>query len=112
MTWYQILSLLGAGSIFSAIALGIWRRMKKVFSDTAKNMDALMKGVQAVLRAQMIRDYNYYKDKGYAPIYAKDNFENCFKQYEALGANGVMSQIYLEFMTFDTRPTETEENSK
>lgn len=109
MTAFQILSLLGVGSILSAIAVGFWRYMRKVFMKTAKNMEALMKGVQAVLRAQMIRDYNYYKDKGYAPIYAKDNFQNCWDQYEALGANGVMSRIYEEFMALPTGPSDEEE---
>ena len=73
-----------------------------MFKKTAKSVEALMKGVQAVLRAQMIRDYNYYKEKGYAPIYAKDNFQNCWDQYEALGANGVMNHIYMEFMALPT----------
>lgn len=46
----------------------------------------------------MIDDYNHYKDKGYAPIYARDNFENCYKRYHMLGANGVMDDIHDKFM--------------
>lgn len=102
MTAFQVLSLLGVGSIFSAIAVGFWRYMRKVFLKNTRNIEALMKGVQAVLRAQMIRDYNYYKEKSYAPIYAKDNFQNCWEQYEALGANGVMCRIHEEFMGLPT----------
>jgi hypothetical protein len=51
----------------------------------------------------MINDYNYYTQKGYAPIYAKDNFENCWLQYEQLGANGVMKDIYRNFMAMPTQ---------
>lgn len=108
MTTFQILSLLGIGSIVSAIAVGLWRYMQKVFKKTAKNMNAIMMGLQAVLRAQMINDYNHYKDKGHAPIYAKENFQNCWDQYEALGANGVMNHIYKEFMALPTNPNDAE----
>lgn len=65
---------------------------------------ALEKGIQALLRAQMISDWNHYSEKGYAPIYAKENFENCWKQYEALGKNGVMSGIHHDFMCLRDKP--------
>lgn len=63
-----------------------------------KRLKALERGIQALLRAQMISDWNHYSEKGFAPIYAKENFENCWKQYEALGKNGVMSGIHKDFM--------------
>ena len=34
----------------------------------------------------------------YAPLYAKENFENCYKQYHELGANGVMDKLRDEFL--------------
>lgn len=64
---------------------------------------ALEKGIQALLRAQMIADYNHYAEKGYAPIYARQNFENCWTQYHALGANGVMDGIHTKFMELPTK---------
>lgn len=102
MTTFQILSLFGAGTIVSTVLIAGWRYMRK----TASSIKAIMLGLQAVLRAQMIADYNHYKDKGYAPIYAKENFQNCWNQYEALGANGVMNHIYKEFMNLPTTPPE------
>lgn len=104
MTTFQILSLLGAGTIVSTVLIAGWRYMRK----TASSIKAIMLGLQAVLRAQMIADYNHYKDKRYAPIYAKENFQNCWNQYEALGANGVMNHIYKEFMNLPTTPPEEE----
>lgn len=102
MTTFQILSLLGAGTLASTILIAAWRYMKK----TANSIKAIMLGLQAVLRAQMIADYNHYKEKGFAPIYAKENFQNCWNQYEALGANGVMNHIYNEFMAMSTTPSD------
>lgn len=56
-------------------------------------------GLQALLRDQLIHNYNHYVDKGYAPIYAKENFENMWLQYHNLGANGVMDDIHERFKT-------------
>lgn len=67
-----------------------------------KRINALEKGVQALLRAQMIADYNHYLEKGFAPIYARQNFENCWQRYHSLGANGVMDDIRAKFMALPT----------
>ena len=61
-------------------------------------------GVQALLRAQMISEYNKWTERGYAPIYARQNFENCWTHYHALGANGVMDDIHNKFMALPTEP--------
>ena len=63
---------------------------------------ALQSGVQALLRAEMIDMYNHYKEKGHAPIYARENFDNLWQQYHALGANGVMDDIKKRFMALPT----------
>lgn len=64
---------------------------------------AVKQGLQALLRAQMISDYNHYSEKGYAPIYARQNFENCWVNYERLYKNGVMADIHDKFMRLPTR---------
>lgn len=99
MTTYQLLSLLGVGTIVASI----WAILIQNARKTAKSIKAIKLGVQAVLRAQMISNYNYYTEKGFAPIYAKDNFQNLWNQYEDLGANGVMTDIYKKFMMLPDR---------
>ena len=37
-------------------------------------------------------------EKGYAPLHVKENFENGYKQYHTLGANGLMDKLRDEFM--------------
>ncbi len=91
MTWYQWLTLLGVPAIMAGIIKFLLNQVKGV-----------RLGVQALLRSQMIDDYNRYKDKGYAPIYAKESFENCWKQYHALGANGVMNDLHERFLQLPT----------
>lgn len=102
MTWYEILSLLGITSIVTAVIN--WLERKAVRRETRS--DALALGVQALLRAQMIADYNKYTEKGFAPIYARESFENCWLQYENLGANGVMTDIHKKFMALPTKARE------
>lgn len=94
MTTYQWLCLLGVPSLFTVLGV-LWRRIV-----------AMQKGMQALLRAQMINDYNRWEDKGFAPIYARQNFENCWQQYHALGANGVMDDLHAKFLALPTEPKE------
>ncbi|MDD6430794.1 MAG: hypothetical protein PUF96_06305 [Ruminococcus sp.] len=63
---------------------------------------ALEFGVQALLRDRMLHCYNKYIDAGFAPIYAKENYENMYRQYHELGGNGVMTHLHEEFMALPT----------
>lgn len=99
MTIYEVLALLGAPSILFAILMYLLKRVK----DNDKQNKATKKGIQALLRAQMISEFNKAKDKGYAPIYAKDNFENMWQNYHALGLNGVMDGIRERYMDLPNR---------
>lgn len=95
MTLYQWLCILGVPSLATVLGV-IWKR-------TA----AMQRGMQALLRAQMINDYNkWHEERGYAPIYAKQNFENCWAQYHALGVNGVMDDLHAKFLKLPTEPKE------
>lgn len=73
-----------------------------IFAYVFVHVKALQRGVQALLRAQMITYYNHYREKGYAPIYARESFESCWVQYERLGKNGVMQDIRSKFMALPT----------
>ncbi len=99
LTFYQIICLLGVPSLATVIGW-ICKRLKKNDMET----EAVKKGVQALLRSQMISDYNRWMEKGYAPIYARENFDNCWDQYHSLGANGVMDDIRKKFMDLPTKP--------
>lgn len=104
-TLKTILSVLGMIGVPSLGVIVGWL-VKSVKADKLarkKEMDALKKGVQAMLRGQMICDYNkWHEDRGYAPIWVKDSFHNIYKQYDALGENGVMEDIHDKFMDLPT----------
>ena len=86
MNIYQIISVIGLPSVLTVVGL-IYSREK-----------SLRLGLQALLRAEMISDYYKYMEKGYAPLHVKENFENCYKQYHTLGANGFMDKLREEFL--------------
>ena len=91
MSLYQIISVIGIPSILTIIGI-VYKRDK-----------SLTLGVQALLRAQMINDYYKYCELGYAPLHVKENFENCYKQYHELGANGMMDKLRDEFLSLPTK---------
>lgn len=99
MTIIDILKLFGVPAVMlTAVIAGAKYMMTQI--------KGVRRGVQALLRAEMIDMYNHYLDKGHAPIYARENFENLWQQYHALGANGVMDDIKKRFMALPTDPEE------
>ena len=95
MTIYQWLCLLGVPTLFLVFLKIVFNYIKGV-----------KLGVQALLRAQMIAEYNKWEERGYAPIYARQNFENCWVHYHSLGANGVMDDIHNKFLALPIEPPE------
>ena len=98
ITLSNVISILGL--LFGSGLLGVlWKQVQQ----QKRSTDAVKLGIQALLRAQMINDYNRYVEKGFAPIYARENFEKVWKQYEALGENGVMEDIRKKFFALPTK---------
>ena len=102
MTVYQWLCLFSV----PALILMIVKYMLNQIKQNRKDTEAVKLGLQALLRSQMISDYNKYSEKGFAPVYARDNFENCWKQYHSLGVNGVMDDLHRKFLELSTDPPE------
>ena len=98
MTVYQMLCLIGFPTIFLGLIGIVAKRLKANDMETK----SVQLGVQALLRDRLFQSFNHYLEKGYAPLYARENFENMYKQYHTLGANGVMDDIYKKFMELPT----------
>ena len=88
--------------ILGAVLIGLFKHLSKRLKQENIEQEAIKAGLQALLRAQMVNDYNHYSEKGFAPIYARDNFQNCWLQYEKLGENGVMADIHDKFLKLPT----------
>lgn len=94
MIYNIIVTIVTSSGILGIVTKTLLARMKK----NEQRQKALELGVQALLRAEMIEQYEKYKARGAAPLYARDNYENMWIQYESLGVNGVMSDIHNKFM--------------
>lgn len=102
----QILSVCGVSGIISGlvgvlIAVYVKRPLEKRVKDSenastrveAQNK-ATMLGVQALLRDRLLQAFEHYLARGWISAGERDNVENMYTQYEALGPNNVISDIY------------------
>ena len=114
MSTYQILTLCGVTSIVGLfiellIRKPLVKRMAKAETEqeTQKTQNnAIMLGVQALLRDRLLQAYRYYSHKGFASYDEKQNIINLYTQYEALGPNSVMDRLHLRFLELPEEPTE------
>lgn len=63
---------------------------------------AIKNGLQCLLRAEIIRSYDKYKEKEFAPVYAKEALTKAYSAYHALGGNDVATALYNETMELPT----------
>lgn len=82
-----------------ALVIGILSgAVKKMWSE----QKALKKGTQSLLRADIIRSYEKYMEKGYCPIYARDALAQEYEAYHGLGQNGTVSGLFERVMELPT----------
>lgn len=70
--------------------------------------DAVRLGLQAILRENIVSNYNKYKDRGYLPIYARESIKKIYEAYADLGGNDVAHDLYEKMRHWDTDPEERE----
>lgn len=68
-----------------------------------KKDKAIEDGLVALLRNELIRRYREYETKGEMSILDKENIEDMFEQYEKLGGNGTVKQMYTELLNLPTK---------
>lgn len=69
----------------------------------------LKTGLQALLRAEILRSHDKYTQKGYCPIYAREALDKTYSAYHGLGGNDVATDLYHHIKSLpSTEPIETE----
>lgn len=63
-----------------------------------KKQDAVELGLQCLLRAEIIHQYEKWNEKGYCPIYAKEALKRAYDSYHTLGGNDVATGLYEDTM--------------
>lgn len=93
--------------IFSTLMAGKAEKKRQATVEELKHNDKirlLETGLQALLRAEIIRQHDKYMDKGYCPIYARDALDRVYESYHALGGNGTMTDLYKQTTALPTEP--------
>lgn len=115
----QILSVCGTSGIISGlvgvlIAVFLKRPLEKRVKnseDTSARVEeqnkATQLGVQALLRDRLLQAFEYYLARGWISAGERDNVDNMYKQYEALGENNVISDIYNDVRALPAISPET-----
>ena len=119
MELQQILSICGVSGIVSGlvgvlIAVFLKRPLeRRVQENEAANQrveeqnKATMLGVQALLRDRLRQAFDYYLARGWIEAGERDNVDNMYTQYEALGPNNVMTDIYNQVRSLPSIPPES-----
>ena len=98
----------GAAVVLVAIIEAVAARERKRIKANNQKSDALMNGVQALLRREIIAEYNHYSEKGYIPIYGLENVLDMYKAYNALDGNGTAAKLVEALKQLPTEPPEVE----
>lgn len=89
--------------VIGILIASLWQKFRR----SQEEQDAIKLGLQSLLRGEITKAYYMYKDKGWIPLYALQSIEANYKNYEALGANGVIDGLWKEMMAMPhTKPEE------
>ena len=94
-------------AIISAISQ---RKARKAAVDNNQNekIALIEDGLQALLRAEIIRSHDKYTEREYCPIYAKEALTRCYNVYHALGGNDVATELYRQVMSLPEKENDNE----
>jgi hypothetical protein len=97
MTVYNWLSLVGIPALFAAIVVGVYKALVGKFKRANDQYIAIKLAIQAMLRDRLYQIYHECKINNGATHIERENFNNLYVQYHALGANGVMDDTRAKF---------------
>lgn len=63
-----------------------------------EDITLLKSGSQAIIKNELKLRYEYWLEKKYAPVDAKDDLEKMYGVYHTLGANGVLDHTREQFL--------------
>lgn len=107
MTLYNWLTVLGIPSLVAAVIGFLIKQIKKDIEVNDKKTEAVQLGIQSILMDRLDFLHDAYVKQGWVDVHKKRLFENMYKQYLALGLDGVMKQSWEDVQKLPTQPPET-----
>ena len=83
--------------------------MGKMIHDQREKYQNIGDGVEALLRNEIIEAYNKYLEKGYCPIYGKENISRMYTAYHALGGNDVATELKDKIIAMPETPNSNQD---
>ena len=99
MTPYNWLSLFGVPALFLALFTGAYRFLLSRVKRSKSETDALKTGLRALLRDRLYELYRECRRAGGATRLERESFACLYKQYRALGGNGVLRDLRSKFLS-------------
>ena len=81
-----------------------YRHVAKQIKEERRKNEAIMLGMQSLLRESIVNAYNKYHDKGYCPIYAKESIKKAYAAYHNLEGNDVATKLYEKILDMPEEP--------
>lgn len=106
MTIYNWLSLFGVPSILAAILAYVMKRIKANDTKTV----SVQLGVQSLLMDRLDYLHDKYVSAGWVDVHKKRLWENMYRQYANLGADGVMAASWEDIQKLPTQPIQKGSN--
>lgn len=85
-------------SLASAVSVSVIGVISARAGKRSKEERVMSDGLQCLLRAEIIRSYEKYSEKGYCPLYAKEALTRAYNSYHELGGNDVATDLYDKIM--------------
>ena len=94
-----------AFGLIVACLTALYRKLSKQMKEQKAKQEAMDAGVRALLRDRIVGAYNHYAvDRGYCPIYAKENVNQMYEAYHTLGGNGTVTKLKEQIDELPTEP--------
>lgn len=77
----------------------VCKRMLKLLKAERARNDALMAGMQCLLRDCIVSKYTQYRSAEFCPVYEKENMRRAYDAYHALGGNDVATALYKKMLS-------------
>ena len=93
------------GVVVAVIAAGYKRLSKRIKTDQVKDK-ALDNGMRALLRDRIIQACDHYFEKGFLPLYARENIQSMYDAYHGLGGDGIITDMVKRVMALPYKRVE------
>lgn len=74
-------------------------------------LKAVKAGLQCLLRSEIVKTYDKFKELGYCPIYVKETMSKAYTAYHSLGGNDIATSLYQSLMELPTEINGMEGNA-